>query len=253
MAAALGADQLSRLLDLVPLEEIETHELLAYAPRRIGLADIDAVVAYTFGNRVAADGAHTAGPVNEALADCIESMLGRRDVPVFAQWEIADLLEQRGHPVHSIGPDIDDQGATVYLSTAGVAAKARRLAAAQSMAMHDIGVIAFADHAVRCVHTTRTDDARVGVPDGVALPTTYNPRSGQPWTRDRASYLSVDLFAAAGRPALTTRWQRSAPSHCSHPGYPRRDAPPTCCRRTSRRCCSCAGWSRSQRCHPQGS
>ena len=31
------------------------------------------------------------------------------------------------------------------------------------------------------------------VPDGVDLPSTYDPRSGQEWTRDRLAYLTTDL------------------------------------------------------------
>ncbi|MCU1396272.1 MAG: hypothetical protein JWM34_4700 [Ilumatobacteraceae bacterium] len=31
------------------------------------------------------------------------------------------------------------------------------------------------------------------VPDGVVLPSTYDPESGQSWTRDRASYLAIDI------------------------------------------------------------
>jgi len=35
------------------------------------------------------------------------------------------------------------------------------------------------------------------VPDGVELPSDYDPDSGQSWTRSRASFIPADLLARA--------------------------------------------------------
>ena len=94
------------------------------------------------------------------------------------------------HVHRATGPD----GEVVYLSTAGVAEKAVGLAGEQGVDLGQVGVIGFADHAVRCVLTSRaagmTDAA---VPAGVDLPGEYDPASGQEWTRDREAYLLTDL------------------------------------------------------------
>ena len=65
------------------------------------IENIDYIVAYAFGNRAPAAGGDPAkvlyepGPVNEALADTIAAIRKQKDVPVFAQWEIARFLESK--------------------------------------------------------------------------------------------------------------------------------------------------------------
>jgi hypothetical protein len=97
--------------------------------------------------------------------------------------------------VISIGREIDADGNVTYLSTAGVADKAVALAAEAGTDLGHVGVIGFADHAVRCVLTSRAAGMTADVPTGVTLPTEYDAESGQPWTRNRLDYLSVDIPA----------------------------------------------------------
>jgi len=175
--------------------------VLSYAPDRIPRDAVDTVIAFSFGNRVAADGAITAGPTNEALAATIERFVGEHPAPVFAQHEIAHLLQRHGvERVTSIDPVVGPDGTLVYLSTAGVAEAIVQHAAAAGIVLGAVGVIGFADHAVRCVLTARAAGLDAGVPVGVVLPSAYDPESGQPWTRDRRSYLGADLL---GRVATT--------------------------------------------------
>lgn len=71
------------------------------------------------------------------------------------------------------------------------------IAASDGIDLGTVGVVGFADHVMRCVMTATAsgiDDAVVV--EGLELPSTYDPQSGQEWTRDRVAYLSVDL---AGR------------------------------------------------------
>ena len=190
----LNHDLLAKLQARVSLADVATSPFLAYEPARVTARDVDSVVAFSFGNRVALDGTITAGPMNEALAATIEQLVEKHPVPVFAQEEIAGILQADGvEHVTSIDPVVGPDGRLVYLSTAGVAQEVVQKADATGTDLGTVGVIGFADHVVRCVLTARGATVDAAVPSGVVLPKTYDPRSGQPWTRDRAAYLPVDL------------------------------------------------------------
>ncbi len=123
--------------------------------------------------------------------------MAKHHVPVFAQTEIAGLLQADGVPdVTSIDPVVGADGKVVYLSTAGVAEQIMSKAQAEGVSLGRVGVLAFADHAVRSVLTVEGAGLHAAVPKGVRLPKTYDVESTQPWTRDRAAYLATDL---AGR------------------------------------------------------
>lgn len=191
----LGADGVAQFEALVGIDAVFTDPLVAMAPPTVPDDDVDSLVVYAFGNRVAADGTLSPGPTNEALARVVEEFVADHPVPVFAQWEVADLLAESGvGDLTSIDPDTGPDGEVVYLSTAGVAEKAVTLARQQGVDLGQVGVIGFADHAVRCVLTSRAagmDGA--AVPEGVELPAEYDAQSGQEWTRDRETYLLTDL------------------------------------------------------------
>jgi hypothetical protein len=193
MVDALGVDAVQRLHQEVG-DEVATDPLLAYQPPTVPDDEVDSLVVFAFGNRVAADGSLSPGPVNQDLADVTAAFVAEHPVPVFAQWEVADLLLQQGVPdVTSIDPDTGPDGEVVYLSTAGVAEKAVALADAVGVDLGQVGVVCFADHAGRCVLTAEEAGMDAAVPEGVALPSTYDPESGQEWTRDRLAYLTTDL------------------------------------------------------------
>ncbi|GAB2738435.1 hypothetical protein ACX801_04660 [Arthrobacter bambusae] len=135
------------------------------------------------------------GPVNEALADTVAKVRARRNVPVFAQWEIARFLESKYHMsgVTSIEPVISADGTIVYLSTDGVAAQVKELRASQPSGI--AGIVGFRDHIKRCVQTTQDRGMDAFAPQGIDMPGTYDPQSGQPWTRRRDLYLVHDMYA----------------------------------------------------------
>lgn len=191
----LGPDGVAQFEALVGLDAVFTDPLVSMVPPTVPDDEVDSVVVYAFGNRVAADGALSAGPMNEDLAQVTADFVAEHPVPVFAQWEVAELLVDQGvADVTSIDPDTGPDGEVVYLSTAGVAEKAVTLADDAGVDLGQVGVIAFADHAVRCVLTSEAAGmAGAAVPEGVDLPTEYDPESGQAWTRDRATYLLTDL------------------------------------------------------------
>jgi hypothetical protein len=190
---AVGPAAVARLRAEVG-DGVATHPLLAYQPPTVPDDEVDSLVVFAFGNRVAGDGSLSPGPVNQDLADVTAAFVAEHPVPVFAQWEVADLLIAAAVPdVTSIEPDTGPDGEVIYLSTAGVAEKAVALADEQGVDLGQVGVICFADHAGRCVLTADGAGMDAAVPDGVDLPSTYDPRSGQEWTRDRLAYLTTDL------------------------------------------------------------
>lgn len=172
-------------------------------PETRPVKDADFVVAYSFGNRPPTGGGDPAktlpepGPVNEDLADTIARIRARRDIPVYAQWEIARYLESKygmGR-VTSIEPVIAGDGTITYLSTDGVAAQ---VVEARKHLPGGIGtacVVGFRDHHKRCVQTTRDRGMTAYAPEGISMPGTYDPQSGQAWTRTRDLYLVHDMTA----------------------------------------------------------
>ncbi|MFI6648898.1 hypothetical protein ACIBI8_14930 [Streptomyces sp. NPDC050529] len=166
-------------------------------------ADCDFILAFGFGNRPPAGGGDPAkvryepGPVNEELADAVARVRARRDVPVYAQWEIARFLDFKYgmSDVTSIEPVVAPDGTITYLSTDGVAAQ---VAEARKRVPGGAGtacVIGFRDHHKRCVQTTRDRGLKAYAPRGFSMPHTYDPESGQPWTRRRDLYLVNDMLA----------------------------------------------------------
>ena len=192
IVTAMSPETLATFEAKVPQAQVATSPFLAYRPKPIPAKAVDSLIVYAFGNRVDAAGATTAGPTNEQLAKAVQAFVAKHEVPVYAQQEVAQYLT--GVPdVTSIDPVVGPDGKIVYLSTAGAADQAK-----QKGATGTVGVVCFADHVGRCLLTPQKvfGSKGVGIPKGITLPSSYDPQSGQPWTRDRKSYLQTDL---AGR------------------------------------------------------
>ncbi len=175
-----------------------------WEPPTTRLAGIDFLLAYSFGNRAPAGGGdptkvlYEPGPVNEALADTVARVRAKRNVPVYAQWEIARFLKSKYGmtDVTSIDPVIAADGTISYLSTFGVAGQVAAHRRALPGGVGTAGVIGFRDHVKRCVETTRLAGLPAAfAPAGVTMPGTYDPQSGQAWTRRRELYLVHDMSA----------------------------------------------------------
>ncbi|WP_120727211.1 hypothetical protein [Streptomyces hundungensis] len=171
-------------------------------PETAELDRLDFIVAYSFGNRLATSGdpAKTLpepGPVNEELADTIARLRKQRKVPVYAQWEIARFLQSkyRMDDVTSIEPVIAQDGTITYLSTDGVAQQVLQYRKKAPGGIGTACVVGFRDHHKRCVQTTRDRGMTAYAPRGFAMPYTYDPQSGQAWTRRRDLYLVHDMSA----------------------------------------------------------
>ncbi|WP_323120855.1 hypothetical protein [Burkholderia alba] len=173
-------------------------------------AQADRIVAYGFGNRPNAasgntpsnpGGPHQAalpdpGPVNEALADAVYRIYQMKPVKVYAQWEIARFLVSKYglRNLHSIEPVIAGDGSVSYLSTDGVAAAIVALEGSGA-ALGNVAVVGHRDHAKRCIQTSQARGMNARAVQEVALPSVYDPQSGQAWTRRRDLYLVHDMYA----------------------------------------------------------
>ena len=197
LAADLETHLLRELGDAATARELAAilwEEALSWRAPVIAPERITAVLAFTFGNRMLANGNREPGPVNLAIADVAASLQRRTGARVFAQWEVAAALNGRVPDVllTAINPGRDARGEPVYLSTSGVLEEIARLAAPQSLGC--VGVVAFADHLHRCVVSARRLGFDAHAPDGIAMPDTYDKESGQAWCRDRIAYLLHDIM-----------------------------------------------------------
>ncbi|MGW1911687.1 hypothetical protein ACWCQS_13355 [Streptomyces sp. NPDC002076] len=171
-------------------------------PETAQLDRFDFIVGYSFGKRPAQSGypektLPEPGPVNEELADTIARIRERRNVPVYAQWEIARFLRSAHgvDDVTSIEPVVAEDGTITYLSTDGVAGQVLEYRKKASGGIGTACVVGFRDHHKRCVQTTRDRGMTAYAPRGFTMPHTYDPHSGQPWTRRRDLYLVHDMAA----------------------------------------------------------
>lgn len=180
------------------LAAILHEDVLSWRAPEIDPARVDTIIAFTFGNRMLPNGNRMPGPVNEALAEVAIRIHAHRGAPIYAQWEVADAIGTRvaRDKVTAIYPGRDERMEPVYLSTSGVV---------DSIAsMHEdvrslgvVGVVGFADHLWRCVMTVRQLGLEAYAPAGHAMPSAYDPQSGQPWCRSRLAYLMHDIMIRA--------------------------------------------------------
>lgn len=174
----------------------------SWQPPVVELDQIDFLLAFAFGNRPVPAGADPLrvlpdpGPVNADLAATVAAVRAERDVPVYAQWEIArHLVDGHGmHDVVSIEPVYAADGTITYLSTDGVVEQVAA-SRARTGEVGTAGVVGFRDHVRRCVLTTTARGVAAGAPAGFEMPGTYDPDSAQAWTRDRDLYLVHDVYA----------------------------------------------------------
>ena len=188
----------------------------------IPAAQVNTIVAYSFGNRpnaasgnTASNGANQAalpdpGPINEALADAVHQIYQLNPVKVFAQWEIARFLvskyQMNSTNLHSIEPIVASDGSITYLSTDGVAAAIVALEGGAA-AMGNVAVVGHRDHAKRCILTSVGRGMKAYAVKEVTLPVNYDSLSGQPWTRNRGLYLVHDMYAQWALKVLTATAQ----------------------------------------------
>jgi hypothetical protein len=192
-----GAHELSRFL---------CEDALSWTAPEIKVSAIKTILAFTFGNRMQANGNRTPGPVNEALAKIAISVQRTTGAVVYAQWEVAEAIgnDVSREKLVAIYPDRDKNAEPVYLSTGGTIRRVIDIVG-DAVSLGVVGIIGFRDHLRRCVTTARVFGLDAYAPAGHAMPDAYDVHSGQPWCRNRAAYLMHDIAirAAERRDRLT--------------------------------------------------
>lgn len=171
---------------------------LTWRAPEVPVREIRTIIAFTFGNRMLANGNREPGPVNAALADLAVRLHDATGARVWASWEVAEAIggRLRAGTLEAIYPGRDAQAEPRYLSTQGVV-EAVLARSDDAMALGTVAVVAMRDHAWRCVQICRRHGLRAGVPEAWALPDAYDAGSGQPWTRERLTYLLHELHCRA--------------------------------------------------------
>jgi hypothetical protein len=161
-----------------------------WKPKTISPKESNTIVAYAFGNRILPNGNRLPGPMNEELADITVKLYQESGAHVFAQWEIAEAIGARIHKedLTIIYPELDDKANVIYLSTKGVAQSI-----ANTNNLGKVVIIAFQDHAKRCLETSQKVGMDAYMPENYQMPNQYDAQSGQPWTRDRVSFLEYEI------------------------------------------------------------
>lgn len=178
------------------MTQMIVSDILVWKPPVMPVNEVNSIVAYAFGNRVADNGNRSPGPMNQALAEQVVRLYRQSGAPVYAQWEIAESIGNRipQGKLITINPGRDAQAEPVYLSTVGVANEVVRLAGGAAK-LGKVAVIGFHDHIKRCVDTSLAAGMAAAAPAGYDMPKEYDAQSGQPWTRSRLAYLMHDIRA----------------------------------------------------------
>lgn len=185
------------LNDAAIAKELSTlllDSILTWKAPTIESKQITSIIAFAFGNRILANGNRLPGPVNEALADLVMQLYQETNAHVYAQWEIADAIDNRisAAKMTVIYPTHDTQANIIYLSTTGVIAEIIK-DVCNPERLGTVAVVAFKDHISRCITLAHAACIDAYAPAGYNMPNEYDQSSGQPWTRDRLTYLINDM------------------------------------------------------------
>ncbi|WP_209451857.1 hypothetical protein [Francisella sp. LA112445] len=173
-------------------------DVLTWKAKSIDISKANSILAFSFGNAYAKNGNQKPGKMNYELADLVISIYNKTHLPVYAQWEIAQAIGNRipQKDLHTIYPKVDSQGNLVYLDTKGVAKEAIK----EVKGVNNLGtavVIAFKEHELRAVRTSQALGIKAFAPKGYKLPDTYDKYSGQPWTRDKLTFMLYEIRTRA--------------------------------------------------------
>ncbi len=174
------------------------EDVLTWKAETLEVKEADSILAFAFGNGIAKNGNQTPGKMNEQLADLVVKLYKKIKKPVYAQWEIAQAIGKRipEKDLFPIYPTVDEGGNLIYLNTTGVALDAVEQAGGFDR-MGNTLVVAFYEHNIRAVRTAREAGLKAYAPAGYEMPSDYDERSGQPWTRDRNTFILYEIRTRA--------------------------------------------------------
>lgn len=191
----------SQLENDIATAEIDAPHILDFAlswqPPEIKISQVERIVAYAFGYRPATTGSSfpDPGPTNAMLADTVYAVYKKNPVKVYAQWEIAKVLQSKYNIPNliSIEPTVNAKGGVTDLSIDAMAAAIVKMEGGDATAMGIVGVIGFRDNLKTCVLTSRGRGMNAYALDGVRMPGEYDPQSVPVSTRRRDLYLLNDM------------------------------------------------------------
>ena len=193
-------------------------------PKKAQLEKIEAIVAFSFGfgpNLILPEkpynwdnppqyspDIHHPGKTNERLAEHISHFISirkrdnpERDIPIYAQWEIADALKNRynihlpeKHIAKPIQPPTKPEDK--YLSTIGVISQFLKNGLNQYTTL---GLVAYKLHAPRCKQKlldqfSKQEDKKKIIIHAIPTPNAEcDPDSIQPWTRKDEVYIRHEI------------------------------------------------------------
>ena len=199
---AIVYDRIQRQLNDQAASKVLTdfvfHDVMQWRADTIDIKEADSIIAFAFGNRISDNGNRLPGSMNEALARLTLETYRKTGAPVYAQWEIAEVIGDLipSHHLTPIYPKRTDTGDIIYLSTRGVAEDIVRIAGTTEKLGKAV-VIAFNEHSLRSVRTARAVGINAYAPEAVTLPSSYDKQSGQPWTRTKRNYVLHELRSRA--------------------------------------------------------
>lgn len=201
LSDAIESRLVSQLEDKAVAEHLTNFlmsEVLTWKPETIDMGKADTIIAYAFGNVIDAQGNKHAGIMNTQLADLVVKLYKTKKVPVYAQWEIAQEIGNRIPSKHliTINPSVTETGNVTYLSTRGVANEVVHIAGGADKLGKTI-VLGFSEHHLRTVNMSKEIGIDAYSPKGYTMPSDYDTKSGQPWTRDKLTFTMYEVQTRA--------------------------------------------------------
>lgn len=174
----------------------------SWLPPTVDPGKTNTIVAYAFGNRAGTGGIGAMpvpGPVNEQIADAVFQLQQKTPVPIYAQWEIAQVLASKYAlaSVVSVAPPVVANGKVMTPSLDSVAAAIIKQAGAAT-ALGNVAVVTHRDQASLAVQTSNAQGMKAAVAAGLGLPLAYDATALQPSNRRRDLYLLTSAGTRLG-------------------------------------------------------
>jgi len=148
--------------------------------------DAQIIIALSFGQGRSG----TPGASNEALARVVASLDEKYNLPIVAQWEIADCIPERmASPLDLVVRNHRQAGE--YLDTVEVLVQAKEHC--QNSGFTKVVIVAHPDHLPRAMAMAQKLGLETVAADTKKVP--YDPDSVQEWTRSRQSFLAWNELA----------------------------------------------------------
>lgn len=167
----------------------------------IPAAQINAIVAYGFGDRPAAASSQSTlpapGPINEEIADTVHQLYQLKPVTVYAQSEVASVLtskyQMNSMNLQSVSPPTVASGGTISYPALTDVASAIVALKGSAAALGTVAVVTHRDQAKRAIQASKASGMNAYAAQSIALPVDYDTQASQAANRRRDLYLLSDM------------------------------------------------------------